>query len=159
MIFRNVSRGQRQTYNCHSSFQQNIWPYSWLSRIQFFPKSGSSALTLAGALICFITPPFPYTKSSVRISPICGCNSNWNVLFKIIRKRDKGEETPLLDFVTWMKLKLLCPNFAWKLAHQWVMNWLSKERKDTSCHIMSKKTIVLKKIYFWYFKVQVSKKT
>ena len=39
----------------------------------------SSTLTIAGALICFITPPFLYTKMSVQISPIGGCNSNWNI--------------------------------------------------------------------------------
>ena len=79
VIFWTVSRGQRQTYNCHSSFQKNIWPYSTSSHLSFFHKSGNSTLTLAGALICFITPPFSYTKISVRISPIGGYNSNWNI--------------------------------------------------------------------------------
>ena len=35
---------------------------------------------------------------------------------------------------------LRCPSpLAWKLAHKWSMNWLSKKRKDTSFHIMSQK--------------------
>ena len=34
------------------------------------------------------------------------------------------------------------------LAHQKVMNWLSKERKDTSCHIMFRKDQVLKNVDF-----------
>ena len=79
VIFQTVSGGQRQTYNCHSSLKKNIWPYSTSSHLSFFHKSGSSTLTLAGALICFITKPFSYTKISVCISPICGCNSNWNI--------------------------------------------------------------------------------
>ena len=71
VIFWTVSWTQRQTYNCFSSFQQNILPYSWSSCIQFFHKSGSSALTLAETSICFITPPFSYTKNFVRIAHIC----------------------------------------------------------------------------------------
>ena len=73
---------------------------------------------------------------------------------------DGGEETPFLDFVTQMKLKSSCPNLARKLSYKLIMNWFSKERKGTSFHIISqKKPTVLKKIDFWYFKVQVSKWT
>ena len=35
-----------------------------------FHKSGSSTLTLVGVLICFIAPPFAYTKMYVRILPL-----------------------------------------------------------------------------------------
>ena len=38
VIFWTVSRGQRQTYNCHSSFQKNILPYSTSSHLSFFHK-------------------------------------------------------------------------------------------------------------------------
>ena len=62
---------------------QNIGPYSWSSSLLSFHISGSSALTVAGALICFITPPFSYTLISVWISLICRCNLIWNILFNI----------------------------------------------------------------------------
>ena len=39
-----------------------------------FHKSGSSTLTLTGDLICLITPHFSWTKKSVRMAPVCGCN-------------------------------------------------------------------------------------
>ena len=42
-----------------------------------------------------------------------------------------------------MKFLSLCPNFEWKLAQNLNMNWWSKERKDTSCHIMSQKDNLL----------------
>ena len=71
VIFWTMSSGQRQTHNCPPSFQQNIGPKSESHSI-FFNKSWSSALTLVGALICFTTPPFSYTKIFVRISLICG---------------------------------------------------------------------------------------
>ena len=38
VIFRTVSGGQRQTYNCHSSFQKNIWPYSTSSHNSIFSQ-------------------------------------------------------------------------------------------------------------------------
>ena len=50
-------------------------------------------MNIARALICFITPPFSYTKMSVRISGIGWCYSKLNVLFKISRKMIWGEET------------------------------------------------------------------
>ena len=58
VIFRTMSLAQRQTYNCHSNFQKNIWLYSTSSHIYFYHKSGNSNLTLAGDLMCFMTPPF-----------------------------------------------------------------------------------------------------
>ena len=53
--------------------------YSTSSHIYLFHNSGSSTLTLAGASICYFTPPFSHTKMSVQISPVCGGNSNWNI--------------------------------------------------------------------------------
>ena len=75
--------------------------YSTSSHISYFHKSGSSNLTLAGTLICFITPTFLYTKKYVRISPICGCNSNWNIEFLIFRKMDLGNES--IFHISWLK--------------------------------------------------------
>ena len=47
-------------------------PYSSLSQVTFLHNSVSSTLTITGALICFISSPFLYTKLSVRISSIGG---------------------------------------------------------------------------------------
>ena len=92
MIFKTVSCGKRQTYNCHSSLQQNIWPYSWSFHILFFShKTGSWALPLAGALICLTTKHFSCNKIFVWIPPQCECHSNWNILFKIISKMNRGD--------------------------------------------------------------------
>ena len=102
----------------------------------FLHKSVSLNFTIFLVLICFLTPPFSYPKILLRISGIWGCNSKWNIWFEIIRKMDGGEETPFLDFATQMRLKSLFPNKGLMLAHQWVMVWFSKERKDPICHRM-----------------------
>ena len=53
---------------------------------------------------------------------------------------DGGEETIYFFlFVTQMKFFSLYPNLAWKPTHKQVMNWFSKKRKDTFCHIYSEK--------------------
>ena len=94
VIFQTVSRGQFiiSLKRRKKLFYKKC--YSTSSRGPFVHKSRSSTLFIADALTCFFTPPFSYTKISVRISPVCGCNSNWNILSYIIRKMYGGEETP-----------------------------------------------------------------
>ena len=139
VIFRTVSstRFGISLYHGEKLFYKKC--YFTSSCIYFFHKSGRSTYTLTGALICFITQPLSYTKKFVRISPICGCHWNWNILFWIIRKIDGGDEPPFLDVLTQMKLIFLWPNLAWKFAYKWVMSWFSKQRKGTSCLTMSQK--------------------
>ena len=65
VIFRTVSRGLRQTYNCHSSFQKNIGPYSTSSHIHFVTNQEAQLwllLVLWYVLLphLFHTPKFPY---------------------------------------------------------------------------------------------------
>ena len=64
----------------------------------------NSCRTIAGVFICFIIPPFSYTKTSVQILWIGGCYSKGNILFGVIREMIEGEKTLYLDFATRMKL-------------------------------------------------------
>ena len=57
-----------------------------------FHNSVSSSLTTAGGLICFITPPYSYTKMSVRISGIGRCYSRWKLCSKSLEKRFEGNK-------------------------------------------------------------------
>ena len=69
----------------------NIYPYSTLSQGPFFHKSGRSTLFIAGASTCFITPPFSYTKISVRISPV-GVIQIETYCLKSLEKLTEGEK-------------------------------------------------------------------
>ena len=93
-------------------------------------------------MICFITSPFFIHQN------VCtDLTYVWVPLqyFLIVREIHEGEESICSHFVTWMKHLFLCPNLAWKLAYKWSLNWLSKEKKDTSFHIMSQKDQKLKR--------------
>ena len=56
-----------------------------------------------------------------------------------IQSLEKWKPFFFKGFGTGMKLLSICPNFAWNLVHKYCMNCLSKERKDTYCHILSQK--------------------
>ena len=150
----------RRTYNSHDSLWWNILPYCTSSRIQFFHKSVGSTLTIALALICFVTPPFSYTNISVWISGIWGCIPKIIIWFEIIGKMDGGEETHFLDFATQMKLLSLCQKIGLIITHKWVFVLFPKGRKGYSLsYDVPKIRRVLKKVDFWFVQVQVSKRT
>ena len=75
-----------------------------LQKVLFYIITQNSTLTLAGALLCFITPPFSYTKMFVKMSPIYGCNYNWKFSFYLLEKLVEGKNIFFSHFVTWMKL-------------------------------------------------------
>ena len=129
------------------------------SHILFFQKSGSSTLTVASALLCFITPPFSYTKIPYRSHLYVDAIQIQTFSLKSLERWTKGNNH-LFQNLWLMKPLSIWPNLAWTLALKWNMNWLCKEKKGTSCDIKSKKRQNgLKKIKFLYFKVQWSKQT
>ena len=97
------------------------------------------------SMICLITTPFSFTKMSVRISPICGCNSNCKLIFLSFEKWMEGNNSFFHILSLEWNFYLYVQNLAWKFAHKWSMNWLSRERKDTSLSIMSQKDQKLKR--------------
>ena len=88
-----------------------------LSRGPFYHKSRSSTLFIAGASTCFITPSFSYTKISVRISPVCGFNSNEKFCLKSLEKWTEGKKH--LFGILWLKwnfnlhIQILHGSFSW----------------------------------------------
>ena len=143
MIFQRVSATRILLSLYNSEREKNYFIKSAIAvghAFYFLQTSGSSTLALPGALICCIIQPFSYTKNVVWTSPICGCMSSWSILFYIIKKLDWGEELTFLGCVSQMNIYFLLAHFAWKLALKWVLNWLFKERKYISCHIMFPKT-------------------
>ena len=113
VILLTVSCGQRRTFNCHSSFQKNIWPSSTLSRISIFYKSGSSTLTHAGALYVlssqlFHTPKCPYGSHLYYM----WVQFKLKLFFRYLEKWMDGKNPFFSYFVTQIKLLYLCSNLA-----------------------------------------------
>ena len=126
--------------------------YPFPQHDKLYLKKGSLTLTNAGTLICFITPPFSYSKvtvgSEVEVVLLKMEHFVWNH-----KKNARRERNIFLNVAAWMKLYSLNANIEWKHSQKGVMTWCSKTRKGPSCHITFWKWSVARK-YFWFAKLQ-----
>ena len=116
VIFKAVSPTERQKYNCHYSFFLYLTLFL-IVRHSIFDQSPKFCKN------------FTYKWLEFKIKH----------LVIIHKKNRRMGRNIFLDVVIRMKSYSLCLNFAWKLAHKWVMNRLSNKRKDISGHIISQK--------------------
>ena len=105
----------------------------------FFHKSENSILTLAGTSICCITPPFSYTKMTIQLSPICGCNSNLNLLFFNCSKNGYRGRINLLKFCDLNATFIFMSKFSMEAGPQMKYELVVQRKQVISCHIMSQK--------------------